>query len=75
MKHSLSLQGRGCNKTFVLHFIGEVNLPGDDQTIERQKARRHDFQPCRPAMMKLLSHGVCLFRGAFFYKNMITKTY
>lgn len=61
----------------VWNFIGEVNLPGDDQTVERQK--RQDgmtFQPCRPATIKLLPYGGAPFWGcsaAFALQNKNKK--
>lgn len=56
----------------VWNFIGEVNLPGDDQTVERQKKRQDGmtFQPCRPATIKLLPYrGTSLTDFHFFTYN------
>ena len=59
----------------VWNFIGEVNLPGDDQTVERQRKgrtakKRQDgmtFQPCRPATIKLLPYRGTSFGNTCFF--------
>ena len=40
----------------VWNFIGEVNLPGDDRTVERQKkAGRHDLSAMPPCDNQITS--------------------
>ena len=42
----------------VWNFIGEVNLPGDDQTVERQKkAGRHDLSAMPPCDNQIIPRG------------------